>query len=197
MNIAYGLNRAGRSVIVVDADFRTPSIHKEFGLQPNEKFSLSELLTNISREVSENGEYNWKYLSYFIQTLSETSNLHILPNTANVNDPNEFLYSPAFNLLIQKLKEQYDWVLIDTPPVLAVSDAITTSSYADGVILISGLETTKASLRKIHRLFNNYHIPVFGIIAREIQDSEAILSNEYIKQMISNMVPEEEVLVRK
>ncbi|OGI17067.1 MAG: hypothetical protein A2287_02925 [Candidatus Melainabacteria bacterium RIFOXYA12_FULL_32_12] len=198
MNIAYGLSRAGRSVIVLDADFRTPSIHKEFGLKPNEQFSLAELLTSITKEVKETGEFNWRYLSYFIHELSEAPNLCIIPNTANISDPNEFLYSPAFNILVQKLKEQYDWVLVDTPPALAVSDAVTTSSYVDGVILISGLETTKSALRKVNRLLNNYHIPIFGIVAREVQNSEAVLSNEYIKQIISNMMPQEEsTLVKK
>jgi len=198
MNIAYGLSRAGRSVIVVDADFRTPSIHKEFGIKPNEQFSLAELLTSITKEVKETGEFNWRYLSYFVHELSEAPNLCIIPNIGNISDPNEFLYSPAFNVLIQKLKEQYDWVLIDTPPALAVSDAVTTSSYTDGVILISGLETTRSVLKKVSRLFSNYHIPIFGVVAREVQNSEAVLSNEYIKQIISNMMPEEEsTLIKK
>lgn len=198
MNIAHGLNRAGRSVIVVDADFRTPSVHREFGLQVSEQFNMGELLTNITREIKETGDFNWKYMSYFIQDVPGASNLHIMANYGNVGDPNEFLYSASFNILIQKLKEQFDWVLIDTPPALAVSDAITTSSYADGVILISGLETTKSTLRKIHKQFSNYHIPIFGVVAREVQNSEAVLSNEYIKQMISNMVPaEEDALIRK
>ena len=81
---------------------------------------------------------------------------------------------------------------------MAVSDAVTTSSYTDGVILISGLETTRSVLKKVSRLFSNYHIPIFGVVAREVQNSEAVLSNEYIKQIISNMMPEEESpLVKK
>ncbi|MCK7516053.1 MAG: CpsD/CapB family tyrosine-protein kinase [Desulfobacterales bacterium] len=197
MNMAHGLNRAGRSVVVVDADFRTPCIHKEFGLQANEQFNLTELLTNITRELRENGEFNWKYLSYFTQELPESKNLFVISNIGNVSDPNEFLYSNAFNALIQKLKEQYDWVLIDTPPVLAVPDALTTSSYGDGMVLITGIETTKTNLRKISKTLSNYHIPVFGVIARKAQTKEAVLSNEYIKQMISNMVPEDVMIKNK
>jgi len=197
MNIAYGLNRAGRSVVVVDADFRTPSIHREFGLKVNEQFNLCELLINITKEVKESGEFNWKYLSYFIQKLPEAPNLHIIPNIGNVSDPNEFLYSTTFNMLMEKLKEQYDWVLIDTPPALAVPDAATISSYSDGVILITGIETTRSILKKVNRLFSNYHIPVFGIIAREVLNNEAILSNSYIKQMISNMIPQGEEVINE
>lgn len=192
MNIAYGLNKAGKSVIVVDADFRTPSIHKEFGLPVNDQFNLGELLINITKETRDNGEFNWKYLSYFTHELSDSANLYILPNNGNISNPNEFLYSSAFSTLIQKLKEQYEWVLLDTPPALAVSDAATISSYVDGIVLISGLETTKSTIKKVHKLFNNHNIPIFGIIAREIQQNEAVLSNGYIKQIISNMMPSSE-----
>jgi polysaccharide biosynthesis transport protein len=192
MNVAYGLNRAGKSVVVVDADFRTPTVHKEFGLKANEKFSLSELLMNITRETKENGDFNWKYLPYYLQELPESPNLFVVTNTGNVADPNEFLYSSAFNVLIQKLEEHYDWILFDTPPALAVSDAATISSYVDGAILITGIETTKSNLKKVYRQFSAHHIPIFGIIAREEQDKEAISSNEYIKQIISNMIPKDE-----
>jgi len=100
MNIAYGLSKAGQSVIVVDTDFRTPSVHKEFRLFTDDKFNLSELLNNIKKEVEENGEFNWKYLSYFTHEVPGTRNLAILPNTGNISDPYEYLHSSAFNLLM-------------------------------------------------------------------------------------------------
>jgi Mrp family chromosome partitioning ATPase len=191
MNIAYGLSKAGQSVIVVDADFRTPSVHKEFRLFTDDKFNLGELLNNIKKEVEENGEFNWKYLSYFIHEVPEIHNLFILPNNSNTTDPYEYLHSSSFNLLIHKLKEQYDWILLDTPPALAVSDAITVGSYTDSIVLITGIDTTKSTIKKIHRLFSNYHLPIFGIITRELQTEEASSSNRYIKQLISRMIPEE------
>ncbi|MDD3012724.1 MAG: exopolysaccharide transport family protein [Candidatus Gastranaerophilales bacterium] len=197
MNIAYGLSKAGQSVIVVDADFRTPSVHKEFRLFTDDKFNLGELLSNIKKEVEENGEFNWKYLSYFTHEVPEARNLFILPNNSNISDPYEYLHSASFNLLMHKLKEQYDWILLDTPPALAVSDAVTVGSYTDSVVLITGLDTTKSTIKKVHRLFNNYHLPIFGIVARERQTQEASSSNRYLKQMISRMMPEEDVLIQK
>ena|GEM_PF-1243366 len=198
MNIAYGLSKAGQSAIVVDADFRTPSVHKEFRLFTDDKFNLGELLNNIKKEVEENGEFNWKYLSYFTHEVPGSRNLFILPNNSSISDPYEYLHSSSFNLLMHKLKEQYDWILLDTPPALAVSDAVTVGSYADGVVLITGLDTTKSTIKKVHRLFNNYHLPIFGIIARELQTQEASSSNRYIKQIISRMIPEEEdALIQK
>jgi len=192
MNIAYGLSKAGQSVIVVDADFRTPSVHKEFRLFTDDKFNLTELLNNIKKETEENGEFNWKYLSYFTHEVPGTHNLFILPNNNVTSDPYEYLHSSSFNTLMHKLKEQYDWILLDSPPALAVSDAVTVGSYTDGIVLITGLETTKSTIRKVYRLFNNYRLPIFGIIARELQIQEASTSNRYIKQIISRMIPDEE-----
>ncbi|MFH0702465.1 MAG: Wzz/FepE/Etk N-terminal domain-containing protein [bacterium] len=190
MNIAYGLNNAGQSVIVVDADFRTPSVHDEFKLIANNKFNLSGLLTNITKETSESSEFNWRQLTYYIQKLPEVRNLHILANNGNVSNPCEFLHLPAFNILIQKLKEQYDWVLLDAPPAIAVPDATIIGSYVDGVVLMTGLNPNKSTLKKIHKQFSMYNIPIFGVVTRELQTSEAVSSNEYIKQMISRMIPE-------
>lgn len=192
MNIAHGLSKAGQSVVVVDADFRTPSVHKEFRLFTDDKFNLAELLNNIKKEVEENGEFNWKYLSYFTHQVPGSNNLFILPNSNSVSDPYEFLHSSAFNLLMHKLKEQYDWILLDSPPALAVPDAVTVGSYTDGIVLITGLDTTKSTIKKVHRLFTNYHLPIFGIVARELQTQEASSSNRYLNQLISRMIPEEE-----
>lgn len=197
-NIAYGLNKTGQSVIIVDADLRTPSIHKEFGLSNNEKFNLAELLTNISREVLENGEFNWNYLNYFTQEASGATGLHVLTSNSNVSDPNEFLHSPAFNMLIQKLKERYDWILIDAPPAMAVPDAVTIGSIVDGVAVTTGLDSTKSSLKNIYKLFNDNQVKIFGVVARQYQPGEAVTSNEYLKQIISRMLPQEDdVLVSK
>jgi capsular exopolysaccharide synthesis family protein len=192
MNIAYGLCKAGQSVIIVDADFRTPSVHKEFKLFKDDKLNLGELINNIKKNMEETGEFNWKYLSYFAHEVPGASNLYIIPNNNNVYDPYEYLHSAAFNKLMHQLKENYDWILLDTPPVLAVSDAIAVGSYTDGIVLITGLDTTKSAIKKVHRLFNNYHQPIFGIVARELQTQEAASSNTYIKQLIKRMIPDDD-----
>lgn len=192
MNIAYGLCKAGQSVVVVDADFRTPTINKEFKLFKDDKLNLGELINNIKKNLEENNEFNWKYLSYFAHEVPGTSNLYIIPNNNNVYDPYEYLHSAAFNALMHQLKENYDWILLDTPPVLAVSDAVAVGSYTDGIVLITGIETTKSTIKKVHKLFTNYHQPIFGIVAREFQTQEATSSNRYIKQLIKRMIPEDE-----
>lgn len=197
MNTAYGLSKTGQSVVIVDADFRTPSISLEFGLRISEKFNLSELISEISREKKHTGSFNFDKLNYFIKEIPKTDKLHIIPNTGNVSDPCEFLHSPSFNLLIRELKQRYDWVLVDVPPALAVPDALTVGSSVDGVILVTGLDTNRAVLKKIYKQFKSCGIPIFGAIAREIQLKESALSNEYIKQILPNMISQDEALFQE
>ena len=195
MNTAYSLNKTGQSVVVVDADFRTPSISQEFRLKITDKYNLSELLSEISREKRLLGCFNWEKLNYFIQEIPKTEKFYIIPNAGNVPDPCEFLHSLAFSELIQQLKKKFDWVLIDVPPALAVPDALTVGSSVDGMILVTGLETNKAVLRKIYKQFKNYNISIFGIVARELQIQETAVSNKYMKQLIARMMPQNENLL--
>ena len=59
-------------------------------------------------------------------------------------------------MLIRILKKRFDWVFIDTPPVLAVPDAMAISSQTDGMIITTGLETKKQTLKKILKQFRSY-----------------------------------------
>ncbi len=192
MNTAYGLSRTGQSVLVVDADLRTPSIGRESGFEIAPKYSLVELLSSISKDLKETGSFDEEQIKHYVRSIPNISNFFILPNNGNVPDPCEFLYSEAFRHLIKNLKKNYDWVLVDVPPALAVPDAFMAGLYVDGVVLINGLETNKSVIRKIHRQFKNYNINVFGVIAREFQANETVFSNKYIKQMISRMLPHSE-----
>jgi capsular exopolysaccharide synthesis family protein len=198
MNVAYGLNKAGNSVIVIDSDFRTPSVHQEFNIKNNEQTSLVNLLSKITQEIRLNGSFSWQNITGYIHEIQSTKPFHIIANRELSQDPYEFLHSNAMHMLIEKLKEKYDWVLIDTPPALAVPDALTIGSYSDGTLLSTGLNSARSNLAKVHKLFKDNNIKIFGVIAREVQLNEAASSNEYIKQIISRMMPEtDDILTEK
>jgi capsular exopolysaccharide synthesis family protein len=189
-NIAYGLSKTGQSVVIVDADFRTPSIARELEIERAIKYSLSELIVNAAKDIQETGSFNTDRINMFVRPVPGSNNLFAVPNSENVSDPCEFLHSEAFKLIIQELKNRYDWVLVDVPPALAVPDAMTVGSAVDGMVIVTGLEVNRSVLNKVCRQFENYKINVFGVIAREMQTNEAASSNEYIKQMISKMMPQ-------
>lgn len=192
MNLAYSLSRTGQSVIVVDADFRTPSVGKEMDFEVCPHYSLTELLSVINKEIKQKGDFDENKINMFIRSIPNVDNFYMLQNSGNVPDPCEFLYSESFRQLIITLKKKYDWVFIDTPPALAVPDAFMTGLYVDGTVIITGLETSKSNLKKIHKQFKNYNINIFGIIARDYQKEEAFFSSKYIKLMIERLMIKKE-----
>lgn len=193
-NLAYFLAKCGRNVLIIDADFRTPGIHKEFGISSSVD-SLSNLLKSLKGQ-NYNEVLDWVKISNYINKVPSCNNLHIIPNKANQADPYEVLHMPEFSALLNRLKAHYDYVFVDAPPILAVPDGLITASYTDGVLLSVGLDCPRKAVNQAKRILDENKIPVIGIIAREIQIKEAVTANGYIKQVISGMIYEEEEELR-
>lgn len=130
-NLAVVLAQADKKVILVDGDLRKPVQHRIFAL-PNRK-GLTNCLLNKS-------------------TVADTAQLGPLPNLAVLTsgplppNPAEILGSPRTRDFWASLQEQYDYVLIDSPPVLAVTDAVILSVQVDGVILVLKPGTTRNNI---------------------------------------------------
>jgi capsular exopolysaccharide synthesis family protein len=127
MVLAFG----GARVLLIDADMRRPGVHRPMGVS-NDK-GLSHVLTGQSRirEVVQNaGEPN-----LFIITAG-----HPPPN------PSELLSSDRMRQLLQKLQQgPFDWIIIDTPPVLAVTDAVILAPFVTSFVFVIGAEMTRRS----------------------------------------------------
>jgi polysaccharide biosynthesis transport protein len=126
-NLALALALTDQRVILIDADFRRPRLHKVFNVRlvPG----LSNLLvgeTPASQAVRQTG----------------LSRLHLLTCGMPPPNPAELLDSGRFNDLLQHLRDHYDWVIIDSPPVLPVTDAIVLATRASGVVLVAAADTT-------------------------------------------------------
>ena len=119
-NLAVAIAQSGRTVLVVDADLRRPRVHRAFGLTG--KLGLAEVIAGTA-ELDEG-----------IQ-LTVVPNLSVLPCGRRPQNPAELLTSPGFEETIEELREAYDYVLIDTPPLLAVSDPSIVAPRTDGLIL--------------------------------------------------------------
>lgn len=195
MNTAYSLSRTGQSVIVVDADFRTPSIGADLGLNPANHRDLAGLITAMSREIRENELFMHEKIDQCTYSIPNISNFFIIPNSGSSPDPSLYLHSSAFRRLLQELKSRYDWVFIDIPPISAVPDALMVGSCVDGIVLMTGLDVDRMLLRKICQQFKTYNIEVFGVITREIQANRAVSANTYIKQIMARMLMKNEHLI--
>lgn len=119
-NLAVSLAQSGKTVLVVDADLRHPNQHKLFGI--DSKVGLSNVIV---------GDVE---LSDAIQSV-DVANLSVLPCGSSPPNPSELLASAAFEQFLEMIREKYDYVLVDSPPLLAVSDPSVIAPSVDGILL--------------------------------------------------------------
>lgn len=120
-NLAVCMAQSGRRVLLVDADFRRPRVHRLFGAEPG--VGLSAVIKGTA-DLPE----------AIVPT--DVDNLFLLPCGPRPSNPSELLSSTRFSELVHVLREQYDIVIIDTPPVLAVTDPCVVAPRVDGVVLL-------------------------------------------------------------
>ena len=131
-NLAFALALGGSRVLLIDADMRRPGLHKTIGLQ--NELGLSHLLTGQSR------------VREAVQRTAEP-NLFAITAGRTPPNPSELLSSERMNQLLANLSQgPFDWVVIDTPPVLAVTDAVIVAQKVAGVVFVIGSEMT----RRVH-----------------------------------------------
>jgi capsular exopolysaccharide synthesis family protein len=133
LNLAISLAQDGYSVLVIDGDLRKGSCHYRLGLKSN---GLCNILT---------GRLNLE------EALQKTTleRLSLLSRGIPPPRPTDLLESPQMKRLLRQLRESFDFILIDSPPAVAVSDATVLSSLCDGIILVlNAKQTTWASARQ-------------------------------------------------
>lgn len=131
VNTAIVFAHMGVRVLVIDADLRRPQCHRLFGIP--EGAGLTEMLTG-HRTVEE-----------LIQP-TYIDNLFLLSSGALPPNPADLLGSRKMREALNLLQEQYDYILIDTPPVLPVSDAVLLSTMVDGVVLVVSARSSPKQL---------------------------------------------------
>jgi polysaccharide biosynthesis transport protein len=126
-NLAVGMAQAGQRVLLIDADMRRPRGHEVFGISVDP--GLSNLLVNAAKA------------SEVVQR-TETENLWVMPAGKTPPNPAELLGSKRFADLLVSLKDHFDLVVIDTPPVMAVTDAAIVAHRASGVLFVIASDQT-------------------------------------------------------
>ena len=155
INCAVVLAQKGGRVLLIDADLRRPSIHKTLGMGPGS--GLSNVLTGSTT------------LEQAIKRTPILPNLFVLPAGTPPPDPAELLASSNMREKLDQLREQYDHIVIDTPPSLSVTDAVVLSPRADAVVLVirSG-HTTKQSLRRARDILAQVNAKVVGVLLNAV-----------------------------
>jgi polysaccharide biosynthesis transport protein len=155
INCAVVLAQKGVRVLLIDADLRRPSIHKTLGLGP--RSGLSNVLTGSAT------------LEQAITRAPVLPNLSVLPAGTPPPNPAELLASTNMRDVLVELREQYDHIVIDTPPTLSVTDAVVLSPRADAVVLVirSG-QTTKQALRRSRDVLTQVNAKVSGVLLNAV-----------------------------
>jgi len=155
INCSVVLAQKGVRVLLVDADLRRPSIHKTLGMGP--RSGLSNVLTGSSK------------LEQVITRPPLLPNLHVLPAGTPPPNPAELLASTNMRDMLDQLREQYDHIVVDTPPSLSVTDAVVLSQRADAVVLVirSG-QTTKQALRRARDVLARVNAKVVGVLLNAV-----------------------------
>lgn len=156
--LATSLSEAGNRVALVDADLRKPQIATMLGL--DDTVGLTDLLVNRAE------------LGDALQPVGESDRLWVLPSGSTPPNPAELLGSAQFAQLVELLRRHFDYVVIDSPPVLPVSDALVLSRLSDGVILVVAVESVRRpQLETCINTLQQVDAPVIGVIANRLTRS--------------------------
>ena len=154
-NLAVVTAQAGQRVLLIDADMRLGTLHKAFGL-PVEN-GLSELLQGTSK------------LDACIKH-TEISNLDLISCGHAPQTPSELLMSPEFKKLIETAREKYDQIIIDTPPILAVTDGAVIGQQADTTLIITRYNhTTSDELGESYSRLRSNGIKIEGVLFNALE----------------------------
>lgn len=157
-NLAAAIAQSGKRVVLIDCDFRRPRVHKIFGVESSEVGVTSILL----------GECE---ISQAIQTCG-VPGLDLLPCGPRPTNPAELLSSPQYREFLDQIRTMYDFVLIDTPPLLAVSDPAVVAPQVDGVLLCTRLsKTARPAAERAKDILTSMGANLLGVL---VNDSASI-----------------------
>lgn len=155
VNLAIVLAQKGSRVLLVDADMRRPTLHKV--LRVSRDIGLSSILDEKSSPEDA------------VLATPDFPNLFILPAGPSPSNPVELLDSERLRGLIKQWRSQYDFVIVDSPPALSVTDAVVLSPEVDAVILVvrSG-QTTKDAVRRTRDTLYQVNATIMGIVVNAV-----------------------------
>jgi len=155
-NLALCMAQEDKKVMLIDCDLRKPSMHKKFKV--SNLIGLSDVMIGKADLTMATHMYN--------------KNLFLLTSGKVSPNPSEMLSSKVMSYLLESLKETFDYIILDTPPLKVVTDAQILSTKADGTILVVRAEKTKKeSVKNAVDLLKNVNANIIGIVLNGIDAS--------------------------
>jgi Mrp family chromosome partitioning ATPase/cell division protein FtsN len=176
VNVALTMAQNGQRTLLVGSNMRRPSLHRFFGIEREP--GLSDILV---------GNANWRdcirtvadiIMGRFemedIMAAPGLDNLHIIESGPIPANPSELLSSPAMATFLREVREEYDVVLIDTPPVLPVTDSAIVAGQADGVVLVyQAGKVGRLVLKRAKAHIESARGTVLGVVLNDVQSEIA------------------------
>jgi capsular exopolysaccharide synthesis family protein len=166
-NLAISMAQSGKKILIIDADCRRPRQHKIFNL-PNTKGTA----TTITQES------DWRDAVH----LTPVDGLWIMPSGPVPPNPSELLSSPRFKELLETVRAEFDYVLVDTPPLLAVTDPCVVAGCVDGLLLILRLTRQgRPHAERAREILLSLGVRILGVVINGVtrQGGTGIYSAEH------------------
>ena len=165
ISMSVVMAQSGNKVLLIDTDMRRPRAHQAFGLR--KKVGISSLIIKTAS---------------FDQAIQKTGipNLDFIACGPIPPNPSELLHTNRFRELLDEFSEIYDWVILDSPPVLAVTDAAIMGNFIDGVILVvKSNSTSRGMLAKTKETLATINAPILGSILNNVNLSQRQYKHQY------------------
>jgi capsular exopolysaccharide synthesis family protein len=156
-NMAIALAQAGKRVLLLDADLRRPMIHQLF--HARHEVGTTEVLSGeieLLNAVQESG----------------IPNLWLLTSGVAPSNPAEILGLSSLETLLSEARREFDFILIDTPPLLAVSDPSVVARRVDGLLLVVRThKNSRQALRQANQRIQTHGIPLLGVVSNAVEEA--------------------------
>ena len=161
-NLAEVFSQLDKKVLIIDADMRLGELHKLFNMDQENGLADYFSKENNSLQISDN------IASIVHPTAME--NIDFIPRGQRPYNPTSLLASEKFSSLMKQLSAHYDYIIIDTPPVLAASDAIILSRYADKILMVTRYDKSiEGQVTYAIKQLNKANVQVDGIVLNDVQ----------------------------
>lgn len=172
-NLSEVFAQLNKKVLVIDGDMRLGELHKMFNMSQHD--GLADYLLQDKKHFSpiEGTRSDSEVLSLGVESFIHSTGMELIdfiPRGRQPHNPTSLLMGEKFNHLMAELKTQYDYIVIDSPPILAASDAMVLAQHADKVLIVTKFNhSIEGQLVYAIKQMNKANVQVDGIILNDVQ----------------------------
>ena len=177
-NLAEVFAQLNKRILVIDADMRMGELHKVFGISQYDGLADYLLLDDSSLQINQLSKSADAQIINDVSDFSIENFIHpsgiehidFMPRGKHPSNPEALLISEKFDALLTLLKSQYDYIIIDSPPLLAASDAMVLAQHADQVLMVTRYDNSiERQLTYAVKQMHESNIQVDGIILNDVK----------------------------